>query len=135
MVTRPFELRELFLAVDVERKQQGLSWVALADQVGVAASTVRRFAEAEDAEADGVLALVRWLGTVPEDYVAGGAVRGVQLPVGDGGYIRVDMELVAMANGDPDGAKGRVRTSIQKLVAAAQRSRQPVSSLTRFSEV
>ena len=134
-MTPLFDLRQLFLAVDVERKRQGVSWVALADEVGVAASTVRRFAEAEDAEADGVLALVRWLGTVPEDYVAGSAVGGNHLPCGDGGYVRVDMELVAMANGDPDGAKGRVRTSIQRLVAAAQRSRQTVSSLTRFSEV
>ena len=135
IVTRLFDLRELFLAVDTERQRRGLSWAALAGEVGVAASTIRRFADADDAEADGVLALVRWLGAAPEDFVAGSTVRGDRLPVANGGSIRVDMELVAIANGNPNGAKGRTRTTIQRLVEVAQRVRQPVASLTRFSEV
>ena len=66
-----FDLQRLFRAVDAQRERHGLSWAALARQVGVAASTIRRFGEAEDAEADGVLALVIWLGAAPEDYVRG----------------------------------------------------------------
>ncbi|MGI9598182.1 MAG: hypothetical protein ACR2QK_18610 [Acidimicrobiales bacterium] len=135
MATPLFDLPRLFRAVDVERQRRGLGWAGLARQVGVAASTIRRFGEADDAEADGVLALVRWLGVAPEDYVAGDLVRGDRLrPAGDG-YVRVDMELVATANGDHRGAKGRSRTSIQDLVEVAKRSGQPVAALTRFSEV
>jgi len=115
--------------------RQGLSWAALAREVGVAASTIRRFGEADDAEADGVLAAVRWLGAAPEDYVAGDAVRGQRLRPDGSGYVRVDMELVAIAKGDPSDVGGRARTSIQRLVEVAQRSRRPVASLTRLSEV
>lgn len=135
MATPLFDLRGLFRAVDAERERQGLSWAALARRVGVAASTIRRFGDADDAEADGVLALVRWLGVAPEDYVAGDSVTGKRLPPADGGYVRVDMESVAVADDDPSGAAGRSRTSIQNLVAVAQRSGRPVASLTRRSEV
>ena len=129
-----FDLRQLLLAVDVQRERRGLSWSALARQVGVAASTIRRFGHACDAEADGVLALVCWLGVAPEDYVASGSVKGVRLCGSGNGYVRVDMELVARANGDARGARGRTRTTIQRLVEAAQRSGQPVASLTRLSK-
>lgn len=134
-MTPLFDLRALFVAVNAERERQGLSWAALARRIGVAASTLRRFAQADDSEADGVLAAVRWLGTTPEDYVEGDAVMGSQLGAGDGSHVRVDMDLVAAASGDSRGANGRTRTSIQRLVDVAQRSRQPVASLTRLTEV
>ena len=133
MTTPLFDLRELFRAIDAERDRHGLSWEALAREVGVAASTIRRFGVADDAEADGVLALIRWLGVAPEDYVRGDAVRGNRLRGGDR-YVRVDMESVARANGDPGGGRGRTRTTIQNLVEVAQRSGLPVASLTRVSE-
>lgn len=129
-----FDLGGLFRAVAAERERRGLSWTALARQVGVAASTIRRFGEADDAEADGVLALVRWMGVAPEAYVIGGSVRGSQLCCADDCYVRVDMELVAQASGELRGSQGRTRTSIQNLVVVAQRSGQPVASLTRSSE-
>lgn len=128
-----FDLRRLFLAIDAERERQGLSWSSLSGHVGVATSTMRRFADADDAEADGVLALIRWLGAMPEDYVADAQVEGRRLPDGDG-IVRVAMELVARANDEPAGARGRTRTTIQRLVGAADRSLQPVASLTRMSE-
>lgn len=56
MTATPFDLQALFREIDAEREHQSLSWAALARQVGVAASTIRRFGEADDAEADGVLA-------------------------------------------------------------------------------
>ena len=51
-----------------------------------------------------------------------------------GGYIRVDMDLVADAAGDRRGAQGRTRTTIQRLVEIAQGSGRPVASLTRWSK-
>ena len=129
----PFDLAGLHRAVDAERQLRGLSWAALAREIGVAASTIRRFATADDAEADGVLLVVRWLNAAPEDFVPGGRVSGKRLPSVEVGYVRVDMALLASANGEqPD--QRRTRTTVQRLVGAAQRSGQPVAALTRISE-
>ncbi len=128
-----FDLRALFEAVEAERAHRGLSRAALARQIGVAASTIRRYEEADDAEADGVLAVLRWLDAVPEHYVTSVAAAGEPLPPAAHGHIRVDMELIAAANHDPNGASGRTRTTIQNLVATAHRSRRSVASLTRVS--
>ena len=100
-------------------------------QVGVVASTIRRFGEADDAEADGVLALVGWLGVAPEDYVQGDVVQPERLPDASGGFVRVDMDLVVGTTAETSGAGGRSRTSIQALVEVAQRSGRTVASLTR----
>ena len=134
MAKPPFDLRGLFRAIDAEREQRGLSWSALAREAGVAASTIRRFDDASDAEADGVLALVRWLRATPEDFVASDSVQSVRLHRPGEGHVRVDMELVSRAIGDARGARGRTRTTIQRLVEAAQSSGRPVASLTRFSK-
>ena len=51
-MTTVFDLQALFHAIDVERQRQHLSWTALSRHVGVSASTIRRYSEANDAEAD-----------------------------------------------------------------------------------
>jgi len=130
-----FDLRRLFESVDSERERLGVSWSALSREVGVSASTIRRFGVADDAEADGVLALVRWLGVEPEKFVSSTSVCGEKLSASGDGVVRVDMDSVAIADGDARGARGRTRTTIQRLVSVAQRARQPVASLTRFSDV
>ncbi len=130
-----FDLEALYQAIDVERERQGLSWAGLSDQTGVSASTIRRFSHADDAEADGVLALIRWLTAIPEDFVEGVTVSGTALPRPDRDHIRVDMELVARAVGQPRGAAGRTRTTIQHLATVAGSSGQPIASLTRQSEL
>jgi ribosome-binding protein aMBF1 (putative translation factor) len=53
-----FDLQQLFRSIDHARSDRGLTWAALARQVGVASSTIRRFESAADAEADGVLTLI-----------------------------------------------------------------------------
>ena len=124
----PFDLGGLYHSIDQERSSRRLSWSALAREVGVSASTIRRFERAQDAEADGVLALVGWLGVAPEQFVPGGSIVGEPLPPADGGWIRVDLSLGPW--------KGRAggRTSIQRLVAAAQAADRSVTSLTRRTE-
>ncbi len=135
MVPPPFELRRLFAAVDEERRRRDLSWAALARQIGVSASTLRRFGQADDAEADGVLAVLRWLNVAPETYIRANSVEEVRLHPTGGGVVRVDMELVAEASDDSRRRPRRTRTSIQNLVRVAQRSERSVASLTRLSEV
>ncbi len=129
-----FDLGGLFRDVVTERERRGLSWAELSREVGVSSSTIRRFGEAEDAEADGVLALVRWLRVAPERYVLGRSCSGERLVEPGDGVVRVDMALVAEAAGDSRGARGRSRTTIQRLVDVAQRSGRSVASLTRRSE-
>ncbi len=132
-----FVVRQLFESIDKARTARGLSWAGLSREVGVSTSTIRRFETADDAEADGVLVLVRWLEQNPESFLSHGppgregTPSGMLLPDG-AGIVRVDMELVANAAGDTGGARGRTRTTIQRLVAAAHRSGQPIAALTRL---
>ena len=135
MATPLFNLRALFEAVSAERDRQGLSWAALSRQIGVAPSTIRRFANADDAEADGVLATLQWLNATPEQYLTDTSVDGTELPPARDGHVRVDIEVIANANGDQRGADGRTRTTIQALATAAKRSGQPIASLTRLTDL
>lgn len=133
--TARFDLQGLFQAINAKREDQGLSWAAPAREVGVAASTIRRYSNADDAEADGVLALLRWLAVAPEAHIVGYTVSGRPLPDAGSGYVRVDMNRIAKANGDTSRAQKRTRTTIQNLTNTAQRSGQPVAALTRTSDV
>ncbi len=134
MTTTHFDLQALFHAINAERQRQHLTWTELSRHVGVSASTIRRYSQANDAEADGVLILIQWLATTPEDYITGNTITPQKLtPPGDG-PLRVDMNLVGDASQDPRGADGRTRTTIQRLVRAAQDTNQPVASLTRTGD-
>ena len=135
MTTAMFDLQALFHAIDAERQRQHLSWTALSRQVGVSASTIRRYSEANDAEADGVLILIQWLATTPEDYITGSTITPEKLAPPENGPVRVDMNRVADASQDPRGADGRTRTTIQRLVRAAQDTNQSVASLTRTTDL
>ena len=127
-----FDLGELFRRIDRVRRDSGQSWASLARQVGVAASTIRRFEGAADAEADGVLALVGWRGVAAEEFIAGAPVAGEPLQPADGGFVRVDMTRVVEVTG-AGGVSATARTSIQRLVIAAQSSGRTVASFTRWS--
>jgi hypothetical protein len=129
----PFDLGELFRRAHSARRESGQSWAAVSTQVGVAVSTIRRFESAADAEADGVLALVGWLGIAPEEFIDGGVVAGEPLPPASGGFVRVDMACVSEAAGARRGALGKGRTTIQRLAMVARDSGQTVASLTRWT--
>ena len=131
-VAPSFDLGELYRRIDQARRDAGQSWASLARQVGVAVSTIRRFEVATDAEADGVLALVGWLGVAPEEFIAGVRVAGEPLPPADGGFVRVDMTRVVEVTG-AGGASATTRTTIQRLVMSAQSTGRSVASLTRWS--
>ncbi len=135
MTTTQIDLQALFHAINAERQRQHLTWTEFSRQVGVSASTIRRYSQANDAVADGVLILIQWLATAPEDYITGNTITPQKLtPPGDG-PVRVDMNLVADASQDPRGADGRTRTTIQRLVRAAQDTNQPVASLARTGDI
>ena len=130
-----FDLHELSRSIDNARAGRHLTWAAISQEVGVATSTIRRFATASDAEADGVLALIGWLGIAPEQFIIDSKITGAPLPPAGEGVIRVDMALVAESAAQPRRARSATRTTIQRLVAAAQASEMPVASLTRWSPI
>lgn len=130
-----FDLLALSRSIDQARSERGLTWTQLSGEVGVSTSTIRRFATAADAEADGVLALIGWLGVVPEEFIADSKVAGVQLPEAGNGQIRVAMAALKELPGFGATTKGSTRTTIQRLVTAAQESLMPVASVVRRSPV
>ena len=128
-----FDLNALSRSIDQARADRGLTWTRLSQEVGVATSTIRRFASASDAEADGVLALIGWLGVAPEQFVVDSDVIGVLLPPAGDGVIRVDMSLVNQLPASPRRARVGTRTTIQRLVMAAQASKVTIASVTCWS--
>lgn len=125
-------MSKLSCRIDQLREERGLTVAALARQVGVAASTIRRFGTAADAEADGVLALISWTGESPEHFIVDSLVDGSPLAEAGTGTIRVDMKLVAEVTSV---RPTTTRTTIQRLASAAQESGRTVASLTRWSSV
>jgi len=126
-----FDLGRLSARADQACKERRLTMAAMAREVGVAASTIRRYRTATDAEADGVLALIGWLGAPPEEFINDSSVDGIPLPPAGTGNIRVDMGLLVKAESGR-GTAAR-RTTIQRLAGAAQASGRTVASLTRWS--
>ena len=99
-------------------------------ETGVSTSTIRRMASAEDAEADGVLTLVAWLGLQPEAFMDGVSSDRAVAPLGSM-VVRVDMASVRRTN--PSISWKGSRTTIQRLAAAARAAGVTVESLTRRS--
>lgn len=130
-----FDLQLLSRRIEDARSERHLTWAAISKEVGVATSTIRRFATASDAEADGVLALIGWLGVAPEQFVIDSNIAGMPLPPAGEGAIRVDMELVADLTAQPRRARPVTRTTIQRLTAASQTADVPLASLTRWSPI
>src|SRR5262245_23380155 len=77
-----FDSEALFRALDAARRERGMSWEKLAAESGVAASTLKRTRIGRPMEADGVLAMVRVLGKVPEDFAQGSSVTAGPLRQG-----------------------------------------------------
>jgi hypothetical protein len=66
-----FDTVALFEALDRRREELGLTWTQVGAQVGVAPSTLTRTRQGLRMEADGMRAMVRWLGRAPEDFIVG----------------------------------------------------------------
>ena len=130
-----FDLKRLSRKIDETRTRREITWSGISNEVGVAASTIRRFATASDAEADGVLALIGWLGVAPEQFVIDSNVAGVPLPPVGEGVIRVDMSRVVELPTWHRQVRTGTRTTIQRLAMAAHGPETTLASLTRWSAV
>ncbi len=128
----PFDLGALFRRIEGRRVESGQTWSALSKQTRVSATTIRRFETADDAEADGVLALIAWLDTEPEEFISGRHCDAERLMPTNGGLVRVDMARVAAVTG---GRRVTGRTTIQTLARTARASGRSVASFTRWSPI
>jgi len=97
--TTDFDLRALQLALDEQRIARGLSWAALAMQLGVSESTLKGLGGRPTAEGDGVLRAVAWLGRSPESFVPGRNFGPAErlLPTDAAGALRFDTRALYAA--------------------------------------
>lgn len=112
-----------------------MSWTAIGRTIGVATSTIRRTAIAANMEADGVLAMVGWLGVEPERFTNAAHATGELLGDPDGGMIRVDITAVHGATGRASAPNAAGRTSIQVLAAVAAHTCRSMASFTHRTDV
>jgi len=92
-----FDFQELYRAIDDKRRLRGLTWQDVANEIGqdrpgprISASTITRTAKGGSMEADGVLAMIRWLGQTFQCYTRGAVVSTNSLPMEAPGMGRFD---------------------------------------------
>ena len=64
-----FDAKALYVALDKQRTERGLTWTQVAAEVGVSASTLTRTRKGGRMEVDGMLAMVSWLHVPVETFV------------------------------------------------------------------
>jgi transcriptional regulator with XRE-family HTH domain len=63
------DVNALYLTLDSQRQQRGLSWRQLAHEAGVGPSTLSRMANGSRPDVDSFAALVHWLGMPAEEFL------------------------------------------------------------------
>jgi transcriptional regulator with XRE-family HTH domain len=64
-----FDNRGFFAALDAQRATRRMTWKQVAEESGVAASTLTRMAQGKRPDVDGLTALVRWSGLKAERFM------------------------------------------------------------------
>jgi transcriptional regulator with XRE-family HTH domain len=72
MAQSRLDVAALYLTLDSERQQRGLSWRQVAHKAGVGPSTLSRMAQGSRPDVDSFVALVQWLGVAAEQFMRGG---------------------------------------------------------------
>jgi transcriptional regulator with XRE-family HTH domain len=63
------DVSALYLTLDSQRQQRGLSWRQLAHEAGVGPSTLSRMANGSRPDVDSFASLVHWLGIPAEEFL------------------------------------------------------------------
>lgn len=69
MAQSRLDVGALYVTLDSERQQRGLSWRQLAQAAGVGASTLSRMAQGNRPDVDSFAALVYWLGLPADQFM------------------------------------------------------------------
>jgi transcriptional regulator with XRE-family HTH domain len=64
-----FDSRALYNALDARREERSLTWQQVADEIGIALSTIKRTSRGGRMEVDGMLSMVDWLDVPIETFV------------------------------------------------------------------
>jgi transcriptional regulator with XRE-family HTH domain len=117
MAQSRLDVAALYVTLDSERQQRGLSWRQVAQEAGVGASTLSRMAQGNRPDVDSFAALVHWLGLPADQFMrhpdadAGQAQQATSSPAqAVASLLRADKNL------DPDSA-----AAIDDILQAAMR--------------
>ena len=107
MPSNDFSLQDLYAALDAQRQERGYSWTRATREMAqhgkrhpLSPSTVKGMRTRAVAEADGVLAMLRWLGRSPESFLQGHETseRSGRLPdIPSGKVLRFDTTKIYAA--------------------------------------
>jgi transcriptional regulator with XRE-family HTH domain len=66
---RRFDATALYRALDRKRRERGLNWAEVAEEIGISRSTITKTQSGGRMEVDGMIAMVAWLGVSVETFV------------------------------------------------------------------
>ena len=66
---RRFDSKALYKALDEQRASRGMTWTAIAKEIGVSTATITGTKRGGRMEVDGMLAMVHWLEVPVETFV------------------------------------------------------------------
>jgi transcriptional regulator with XRE-family HTH domain len=69
MSNTKFDVERFYAALDATREARGLTWRAVAQQSGVAASTLTRIGQGKRPDVDGLSALLSWAGLDAKNFL------------------------------------------------------------------
>jgi len=69
MAQSHLDVEALYVTLDSERQQRGLSWRQVAQEAGIGPSTLSRMAQGNRPDVDSFAALVHWLGLPAEQFM------------------------------------------------------------------
>lgn len=68
---RHIDLGALYAALEAKREVEGRPWRAIAEELGISASTFTRLGQGKGTDIDTFVTLTGWLGLSPDDFVTG----------------------------------------------------------------
>lgn len=98
---REIDTTALYSALLAKKEEQGLSWRAVASELGIASSTFTRLYKGSRPDMDTVLTLTGWLGVPVERFLSGQAAERDERRetiIAIGAHLRADRRLT------PEGA-------------------------------
>lgn len=116
MAQSHLDVAALYVTLDSERQQRGISWRQLAHEAGVGPSTLSRMGQGNRPDVDSFAALIHWLGLPADQFMrhpeeaAGESRRATGPAQAVASLLRADRDL------DPDSA-----AAIDDILQAAMR--------------
>src|SRR5215475_9018713 len=94
-----FDPQALYEAIDAQRRERGMTWKELANELCVSTSTIKGMTRRQwGIELDGVMGMTRWLGRTVESFAGGdGGLSKSGVVTKSGRYTRFDTTALYVA--------------------------------------